>query len=160
MKVLVSIILSIIMTLAVAEPATPTDMYVSEPFVSVSIEFDTPLDMIKVGDPITLRCIAIGIRRPYDIQWQYSEDAEEWFDLPCNEEVYEFILTPINANLFYRVCIYQRDEQPKEEMFTWQDALTAAQGNSLINARWNNIMRTYITTVEHPRRVSADSGNS
>ena len=107
MKVFISILLSIVLTLAVAEPATQTDILPEEPGVSVTIEIDTPVSMIRIGERITLRCIVEGYDTPYFIQWQYSEDKEEWYDLPCYDEVYEFILTEENENLDDRVCISQ-----------------------------------------------------
>ena len=105
MKAFISILLSIILSLAVAEPATPTDIFPEEQAVSVMIEIDTPVSKIRIGETITLRCVVTGYDGPYFIQWQYSEDKEVWIDIPCYEEIYEFILTEENEGLYYRVRI-------------------------------------------------------
>ena len=107
MKVLISILLSIILSLAVAEPATPTDIFPEEPSVSVAIELDTPVSELRIGETVTLRCVVEGLDNPYFIQWQYSKDKEGWFDIPCYDELYEFILTEENGKLYYRVCVCQ-----------------------------------------------------
>lgn len=109
MKILVSVLLSIILAFAVAEPATPTDISSDNAYVSVSIEIDTPLECIRIGNPLVLRCVVNGIDAPYNIQWQYSADTEEWIDIPCNDEIYEFVLTRENVYLYYRVCVFQHN---------------------------------------------------
>ena len=103
MKRYLTAILALFLTFAVAAPATDTDLYPLE--IHVSVELDTPMEEIRIGEPIRLRCVVTGLEKPYQIQWQYSMDAEEWFDLPCTEEVFEFILDEKNADMFYRVVV-------------------------------------------------------
>ena len=106
MKILVSVLLSVVLAFAVADPATQTDL---NPAVAVSVEIDTPLQEIGYGKVFALRCVVEGLTEPYFVQWQYSEDCVEWIDILCNEEVYSFILTEENAKLFYRVAIFKYD---------------------------------------------------
>ena len=107
MNTLLSLFLAIFIGVAVASPATQTDQLYAEPSVLVSVELDTPIDEIRYGDQLVLRCVVDGIDEPYHIQWQYSEDKEGWFDIPCTDDVYKFVLDEQNAGLYYRVEIIQ-----------------------------------------------------
>ena len=102
MKRFIALILTLFLSFAVAAPATQTDL---EADISVSIELDTPIEEIQIGSPLRLRCVVIGLEEPYFYQWQYSPDLEEWIDLPCTEEVFEFILDDENADMYYRVMV-------------------------------------------------------
>ena len=102
MKRVMSLLLTLFLSFAVAAPATQTDL---EPAISVSIELDTPIEEIRYGSPVRLRCVVVGLEEPYHIQWQSSLDAEEWTELPCTEEVFEFILDEENADVYYRVVV-------------------------------------------------------
>ena len=103
------LLLTLILSIASASPATPSDIYPFEPLVSVSVEMDTPIGGIKYGEILALRCVVSGIEEPYYIQWQYSEDKEIWYEIPCNEDEYEFVLTEENAKWYYRVAVYKFD---------------------------------------------------
>ena len=102
MKRIVSLLLTLFLSFAVAAPATQTDL---EADISVSIELDTPVEEIRLGCPLRLRCVVIGLEEPYFFQWQSSSDLEEWIDLRCTEEVFEFILDEQNVDLYYRVVV-------------------------------------------------------
>ena len=102
MKRFIALILTLFLSFAVAAPATQTDL---EADISVSIELDTPMEEIQLGSMVRFRCVVIGLEQPYFIQWQCSSDLEEWIDLPCTEEVYEFILDEENADMYYRVVV-------------------------------------------------------
>ena len=102
MKRMLAMILTLFLSFAVAAPATQTDL---EADISVSIELDTPIEEIQIGSPLRLRCVVIGLEEPYFYQWQYSPDLEEWIDLPCTEEVFEFILDEENTDMYYRVVV-------------------------------------------------------
>ena len=101
LSIIVAIAFGVASAATIPEPATPTD----ETVVFVCIELDTPLSQIKLGYPVSLRCIVDGMEEPYHIQWQHSYDKEEWADVSCEEEVYEFILTEENAGTYYRVIV-------------------------------------------------------
>lgn len=63
-------------------------------------------------DVITLRCYIDGINEPYSIVWQYmdpKDETGEWRTLDCNSDVYEFVLTPENADYSYRVQVVCED---------------------------------------------------
>ena len=98
---LLSVFAAVIFGVAVASPATPTDADT----VTVCVEIDTPISEVRYGEPIVLQCVVNGMHVPYTIQWQSSADREVWNDVPCNEEVYEFILDEQNSKVFYRVAI-------------------------------------------------------
>lgn len=102
MTKLQSILLAIFLGIAMAMPATPTDL---EPAVRVSVQLDTQIEQFMRGDPVTLRCIVEGIEGEYQIQWQCSEDEEEWFDIDCHDEIYTFILDETTAGMYYRVVV-------------------------------------------------------
>ena len=112
MKRLIGMIMTVFLSFAVAAPATQTDLEAAETAISVSIELDTPMEEIQFGSPLRLRCVVIGLEEPYFYQWQYSRDLEEWINLPCTDEVFEFILDEENADVYYRVVVSlgERDE--------------------------------------------------
>jgi len=115
MKRVISTILTLFLAFAVAGPATQTDLEPSERNISVTIEMDTPVEEIQYGNPIRFRCVVNGLEKPYHIQWQYSHDADDWLDLPCTDEIYEFILDEQNVDLYYRVVIRKSVETEQEE---------------------------------------------
>jgi len=102
MRRIVALFLTLFLSFAVAAPATQTDL---EPVISVSIELDTPIEEMRYGSPVRLRCVVVGLEEPYCIRWQCSPDAEEWTDLPCTDEVFEFVLDQEDVDLYYRVVI-------------------------------------------------------
>lgn len=103
---LLSFVMAMLVGVACASPATPTDLIPPLSSVSVSVEIDTPADEIGFGKPVTLRCVVNGLDVPYSIQWQYSEDRQTWIDIPCNEECYMFVLDESTMHLLYRVVIH------------------------------------------------------
>lgn len=105
MRGIVSVILALILSFAVAEPATPTDIANDMP-VSVSVEIDTPIEQIAYGKPLTMSCVVHGLDGPYTVQWQFSPDKTVWFDLQCTDDVYRFVLNEQNAGYYYRVIIH------------------------------------------------------
>jgi len=111
---ILAMLLTAILTVSYAAPlipATPTDEFaVYEDGVVVCVELDTPLSEIHYGNPVVLRCIVVGIDEPYTIQWQHSVDMNAWYDLPCNDEVYEFIMDHETAGTYYRVVINTNKE--------------------------------------------------
>ena len=110
MKRAIAMILTLFLSFAVAAPATQTDLDPAETAISVFIELDTPLEKIRFGSLLRLRCVVIGLEEPFSYQWQYSWDLEEWLDLPCTEEVFEFILDEQNADVYYRVVVTLGDK--------------------------------------------------
>ena len=110
MKRYISAILTVLVAVAVAAPATETDLEPVETAISVTIELDTPAEEIRYGSSIRLRCIVDGLEKPFHIQWQYSFDTEEWLDLPCEDEVFEFILDEQNVDVYYRVVVSKSEE--------------------------------------------------
>ena len=115
MKRVFSAILTLFLAFAVAGPATQTDLEPLETNISVTIEMDTPMEEVRYGNPVRFRCVVSGLKKPYHIQWQYSHDTEDWFDLPCIAEVFEFILDEQNVDLYYRVVVRKSVETEQEE---------------------------------------------
>lgn len=121
MNQILSMIAALVIGFASASsiPATVTDLdwyeeeiieeYDDPNVVFVCVEIDTPMSMIRIGNPIRLRCIIEGLDKPYGIQWQHSEDKIIWHDAPCRDEIYEFILDESNAGTYYRVVITHRN---------------------------------------------------
>ena len=109
---ILAFVVAAVMSIAAAEtPATPTDMYAAyNDGVVVCIEMDTPISEIRYGDTITLRCAVQGVHEPYTIQWQHSTDKKTWEDLPCNDNVYEFVLTKETAGTYYRAAVYTESQ--------------------------------------------------
>lgn len=107
MNRIISMLLAIFIGIAAAAPApaTPTDFPMDDGSVSVCVELDTPMEEIQYGNTITLRCVVDGMEEPYFIQWQCSEDKEEWVDVPCHTDLYEFVLTEETAGIYYRVIV-------------------------------------------------------
>jgi len=116
MKVIIALLMTMILSFAVAAPATLTDL---APAVSVKIVIDTPGEAIAYGEVIELRCEVNGLAEGYSIQWQYSADLQEWIDIDCYGDVYSYTLMPDNADYYYRVVITygdnDTDEQPQAE---------------------------------------------
>ena len=114
MRRIAALFLTLFLSFAVAAPATQTDL---DAAVSVSIELDTPIEELRYGGPVRLHCVVDGLEEPYHIQWQSSPDAEEWTDLPCTDEVFEFVLNQENVDLYYRVVITREEGETsgKEE---------------------------------------------
>lgn len=102
MKIAIAVILALVLSIAVAAPATFTDL---APAISVDIVVDAPEGMLKYGEPVTLRCVVDSDIGDYVVQWQRSEDMLEWEDIECNEPEYSFILTEENDDYYYRVII-------------------------------------------------------
>ena len=109
MKTLIALLMTLVFSLAVASPATPTDDYPVEeevwqdPFIGIKV--DTPRDEIEYGEPVVLRCVIEGMYQSYRIKWQHSVDKINWVDVAYDSDTYELILSEDTAGTYYRVVI-------------------------------------------------------
>ena len=87
------------------EIATELDI---DPDIGVQIVIVNPWKvMYHYGDMITLACRVKGIAGDYEIEWEYTPDAENepFVSLENYGEYYTFILTPENEDYEYRTVI-------------------------------------------------------
>ena len=80
--------------------------------VGVHIDIIEPEGELHFNEPVRLKCFVDGLDDPYTIRWQclkvgFEDDnfIEQWEDIDCDEDEYEFILTPENINYYYRVLV-------------------------------------------------------
>lgn len=101
-KPFVSILASLLLSLAVASPATPTDL---EPVVTVTIVEVTPRSEARFGKEFIYECVVDGPVENYEVQWQSSRDGIVWENIDCTDVIYSFILDEENNLLYHRVIV-------------------------------------------------------
>ena len=124
MNKLISVVLAIFLTAAIAEiPATQTDIDYDfgpleivddidedeqsvEPYVYIEVLTRSPV--VTIGDEITMMCVVVGLDDiDYKIQWQYCKDIdlEDYQNIDCNDPEYTFTTTYENVGYYYRVVV-------------------------------------------------------
>lgn len=80
--------------------------------VGIHIEIIEPDGDLQFDEPVKLKCFVDGIDEPYTIRWQFlkvdsADDrvSDQWEDIDCSEDTYEFILTQESINYCYRVLV-------------------------------------------------------
>ena len=84
---------------------------------SVTFTITGDEEELHLGDVAHFNAELVGYEElDYTIQWQMSEDNENWEDIPeANEMQMDLVLTEENSSLFWRVTVLIRIPQPGEE---------------------------------------------
>jgi len=84
---------------------------------SVTFTITGDEEELHLGDVAHFNAELVGYEElDYTIQWQMSEDNENWEDIPeANEMQMDLVLTEENSSLFWRVTVLIRTPQPGEE---------------------------------------------
>ena len=72
--------------------------------ISISLKYDDPLHF---NDTVTFIAIIQGYDNiDYTIQWQYSTDNNNWYDIAgANDLTYSITVTQDNYRHYWRVCV-------------------------------------------------------
>ena len=87
------------------------DIPTEERSINIIVTCDSPNPVI--GDTAHFEAVLDGYEElKYSIQWQYSPDHDQWFDIPQATELCMDVVTNRENNYYYwRIVIYIEDEQ-------------------------------------------------
>ncbi len=74
---------------------------------SISFDIVPGEDGVRIGSPIHFVAKIVGYDDiDYSLQWQYSDDCENWIDIPGEtNETMDVVLTLDNRNLYWRIFV-------------------------------------------------------
>ena len=82
--------------------------------IDVNVTWDSPDPVI--GDTAHFKATLNGYEElTYTLQWQYSPDRENWFDLPGETELtMDVVVTEENNIVYWRILVYVEDDVEQE----------------------------------------------